>query len=587
MLSVSILLAGSLLFAQAAENEAAEAAPAAPAVEAPAPKASAPDTSAVVVADRGIDIEADATVTWGVDFGSGTGDADERGQKHGFENKCSWKVKFPIYKKGDITSKSSDSAMYAEVTLKDIELDILSEEDAKHFMLDGKVKKLEGKFVFYGAYLKVYNKPSFKPNFADIWEPLDQSDDYDHDDSEWKFEPGFDGYGFSLGYANEDLMGLDVALKFGSNGNWKSKADIEKVLTNATFVDATNVSADEAKKTYYIEKFYVADGKAIKIWEKEDVEEGDDVSSKTLFVVKENTKGPAIHSKYAIGFDLGMKPLDKLLGIKFSINSTFVKAEDYEFGIGDAYTKDKIVLSLGSEITSEPMDGLKVKLGFDGGMNFTDPNDAEKDGHFAWDVLFDTTYKWVGAGVYAGSENTAYKGTNQKDDNKKIADVALYLKFATKDDKEDASFLMEGLDAGAFFGMYRLASYANRDKDTSKDAQLPLMMKLWGSYKLAIGDSMWVKPFTHIWAETNHKEFADDTKAADQKEYMAVAYDLGVTFSPAEKVEFTAKWAHGKTEDDRYVKLMNMGSGSDAVISTPANHKNHNGTLTIGCKVKY
>ena len=58
-----------------------------------------------------IDIEADATVSWGVDFGSGTGKLEDKAM-HGFKNAASWKVKFPLIKKGErVGAVLSDGAL--------------------------------------------------------------------------------------------------------------------------------------------------------------------------------------------------------------------------------------------------------------------------------------------------------------------------------------------------------------------------------------------------------------------------------------------------------------------------------------------
>ena len=168
-----------------------------------------------------LDFEGDATVSWGIDLGSGTGGAAARYQTHGFKNEMSWKVKFPIIKKGDKTSgRKEDAKVYGELTLKDIELAVESKHDAKDFKPTGKVDKLEAKFVFFGAYLQVYNAPSFKTNYADLWKPIKNDDFKDAWDKQgYKFEPGFGGFGTKIGY-KYDALGLDVGLKVGSNNSW-------------------------------------------------------------------------------------------------------------------------------------------------------------------------------------------------------------------------------------------------------------------------------------------------------------------------------------------------------------------------------
>ena len=525
-----------------------------------------------------IDIDANATVTWGVDFGKGTQKLADRA-KHGFKNDLSWKVKFPLIKKGDKTSANSDVPVYAEVTLKDIELNILSKHDKndKKFALDGKVDKMEAKLVFYGAYITVYDKPSFKTNYANLWEPLKKSDDYDDKEDEvtYKFEPGCDGYGTKIGYANKDLMGLDVGLKFGSNGNWKANTDPNGIdYKNASAptlqnkAKDTKITADEAWYNVDTRKTYYKDDK---------------VPAGTYLVYDKTKNGKGWHSKYGIGLDFAMTPLDKLLGIKLNVNSTFEKVGKYKFGTADEQDGDSLALNIGAEVTSEPIDALMLKLGFDGGSSFNtnNINKGKPIYAFAWDMLFDAQYKWVGAGMYIASAGTPYFGVagNTTDAAKKYTpDMAFYAKFETKSDKKEASHLVEGLDAGVHLGFYRLLTFANKDKDNK--TQLPMLMKLFGSYKAALNDSMWVKPFATVWAETNHTKTEDGTTL--KKPYIGFMYELGVTYSPAEKVEVTAKWAHGKLDENKY------GGGSDGLlIKAPANYKNHNGTFTVALKVKY
>ena len=535
-----------------------------------------------------IDIEADATVSWGVDFGSGTGKAEDRTQ-HGFKNAASWKVKFPLIKKGDKTSAKSDVPVYAEVTLKDIELNIQSKHDKndKKFALDGKVDKLEAKFVFYGAYLKVYDKPAFTTNYANLWDPLKKSDNYDDvkDDVTFAFKPGFKGYGTKIGYANKNFMDLDVGLKFGSNGNWESKAAS----------DSIDYSSGTGDISYEPKGAVVPEDEA---WV--NVETGKPYFGKTDGSVKAPA-GPyfkyatkkgrkAWHSKYGIGLDFAMKPLDKMLGIKFNINSTFVHAKDHDTtkGYNDLsmtrQVENSVAFNIGAEVTSEPIDALKLKLGFDGGSLFYTGNYVVKNGKeeykkaFLWDMLFDTQYKWVGGGLYVASAGTrcqGYAGKTKDTSKTFISDMAMYVKFETKGDKKEASYLLEGLDAGVHLGFYKLLTFANKHKDTKMD--VPMLMKLWGSYKVTLKDSMWIKPFATLWVETNHWEEDPKPKTARTKPYVGVAYNVGVTYSPVEKVEINAEWAHGKLNENKYFDL----------IKAPANYHAHNGKLVMSVKVKY
>jgi len=456
-----------------------------------------------------IDVEADATLTWGIDLGAGTKGNFEDRAKHGFKNEASWKVSFPIIKKGDLTSsKKDDVPVYGEIILKDVQLALRSAHDKndKKFDFNGSVDKLEGKVVFYGAYLTVYNKPSFKTNYANLWKPL--ANDRSFSDKDFKFDPGFEGFGTKIGYANKDLLDLDVGIKVGSNGNWESKDDV--------------------------------------------------------------------HSKYGVGFDFAMKPLGNLLGVKFNANSTLVKVKDYKTGITAGYNGDSMALDVGAELLSKPFDGMEVKLGFDGaGTKFKNASGES----FAWDGLFNTTFRWISAGVYVSSDGTPYQGTNAA--GKNIMDMGAYAKLQIDSGKDKSgklkpSYLVDGLDAGVYFAAYRLLSHP------ATGMTLPMVGKVWGSYKVMLGDSFWIKPFANYWVESNHTKVSNGATISGS--YFGMAYNAGITCSPAEKVEFTAKWAQGKTNKNKYPgKLLK----NDYVIETPFNYANHNGTFTLACKVKY
>lgn len=476
-------------------------------------------------AESAIDIEADATLSWGVDFGS----SSDSTPRHGFNNEASWTVKFPIYKKADRTSTKSNVPVYGEVSLTEVKLNIVSEDgDKKKFIVDGKVKGLKAKLVFYGAYLTVHDKPDFSANYAQIWEPLEKDDDYD--EKPFTFKGKFDGYGTKLGYANKDLMDLDVGLKFGSNGNWETEPDKPEIDYTVAPSDVHNLApvppAPPAKVP--ADKIWVSKVDGKKYYEDEKPAPGE------YWEYGVKPVDPAKHGIYGIGFDFSMKPLDKMLAVALTVNSV----------LHTSYDKNPNV-NFGVKVTSEPIDGLAFKAAFDGMYVF--------DKSFDWDTLFTAQYKWVGAGVYVGSEGTFIgKGTP---DN--MVDMAVFAQFETKGEKEDATNLVEGLDAGVYVGMYRLIRGAN-------DNKFPLFTKVWGAYKININDSMWIKPFADLWLETVGKD-------------VKLAYDLGVTFSPVEKVEVQAKWNQGTTDKNKY----------ETVIDKSALNGDHYGTFVLSLTVKY
>ena len=525
------------------------------------------------VAEPKVDVDANATLSWGVDLGKG----DKIDAKHGFENKASWAVKFPLIKKGNAVSTKSDVPVYGEVILKDIELDIVSKKgkNGDRFGADGKVGGLSAKLWFYGAYMTVFDKPNFKANYAKLWDPID-TDDFDAND--WAFAPKFNGAGFKVGYANKDLMGLDVGLKLGSNGDWKSKDVTAHTEYYSKYFDG-DTKMDDDEELVADAPIEVEDRKPPAGW---------------YFVKKAVKAKTASHSKYGIGLDLSMKPLDKMLGIGFTVNSTLTHAKTYidggkenkgyNTGVGKVDPKT-VTFNFGIGITSEPIDGLSLKFGFDGGSKY-DTGSTPQYG-FAWDTSFDAGYKWVSGGVYVSSPGTKMAGTNKE--GKSITDLAAYVKFETAADKDDASNLVEGLDAGAFLGLYHLLSYS-KTMDNQKN-QLPMLLKVWGAYKVNVNDAMWIKPFADIWVETNNYYTLNSgkTKASGK---LGVAYDLGVTYSPVEKVEVTAKWQHGTINENHYFADAKIKSFVPFVYENKTtvnrmNDKGHKGRFVLSLKVIY
>ena len=549
-----------------------------------------------------LDIDGNATVSWGIDLGKGTGNADDRYQTHGFKNEMSWKVKFPILKKETKTSgRKEDAKVYGELTLKDIQLAVESKHDAKDFKPTGKVDSLEAKFVFFGAYLQVYNAPSFKTNYADLWKPV-LNDGFN---AHWtkdgkKFDPGFDAFGTKIGYKNANLMDLDIGLKVGSNNHWapteqkwSGKRDLGKFKSVINFIQ--NVSPDPLKAVPQGEIWVNLANGSIST-------PGDTPSTARYAVYEAEQKdyGAANHSKYGLGFDFSMKPLKEKLEFAVTFNTLFDSANDYKKGI-DTYTYrgNQVHMNTGAELKSEPMKDLKLKFGFDGGWAYAsygyDPaiSKPEKRHYvngslFAWDMLFETSYKWVSGALYAASEGTPFEGYNSKT-NLWTADLGARVEFKTEGKKDKANYLLEGLDAGVYLGMYRFIATANKKEDSK--FTLPLIMKVWASYEIKIGDSMSIKPFATFWGETNHvwhTEYRNSNSENKNWEgwvvepYFGIAYNVGVTYMPVEKVEITARWDHGKMGKNKY-----PGRATGYLIDATANHNNHNGTFVLSCKVKY
>jgi len=547
---------------------------------------------AVVDRESDLDIEASGTASWGVDLGIKDGTTGSDGKlkdtetRHGFKNEASWKVKFPLIKKGDRVSKKDDVPVYGEVTLKDIELNIQSEnKNEGKFGFDGKVDKLEAALYFYGFSLRVYNKPDFTTNYAQIWKPEDV-DDYKEDP--YKFAPGFNGQGVRFGYANKALMDLNVGVSFGSNGNWEAEAKPDGVDWSKSF-EVKEIDATKKPQTVPDDKVWL---------------DPSDLSKPPIYSVTSGKKSvvefakkngsSGLHSKYAAGVDFSMTPIEKLLSVAFKLNATFANAKKYE-GAGSKYMLSNNILAFGVEVKSQPIDGLTLKFGLDSGAMLKTGN-VNSDGKalkaLAVDALVSAEYKWVSGGVYIASPGTNvisatdFSGENGKDKdgkNKYITDFSVFAKFETKAKEDDPSHLVKGLDAGAFIGMYRLMTFVNRntDSDLLKKATIPLLMKVWGAYTLNLSDSSTIKPFADLWVETNHLNKIEEKNPDGY--VLGLAYDLGVEYVPVEKVTVTAKWSQGVITKNMYVANVTGAVIKNGVLDPQA----HKGQLVLSLKVAY
>lgn len=537
-----------------------------------------------------------ATLSWGIDFGSGTkkdSPTDPAYPYHGFYNEHDLGIYIPFFDRQEFNggSENKDATVYADVAFM-----AQPNGNRRADAFDWSVK---ARLTFFKVYMTVYNKPSFNTVYALGWNPITHKS-WENDRDGW-FNPSFKGWGTKIGYADKDLMDIDVGLKLGSNQNWLKKG---------------------------------ADGK--------------------------NYNGK--ESLYAIGLDFHMMPLGTYLGIDATVNSTFHAPNRYIAGItpenklGGKEGKN-VVTNFGVKLGSEPIDGLSVGLGFDGvtGLQYEN-KDGKEDATFGWDLGLTVGYKWVDFALYVCGPATQYHGYDVSDKDMSKwwedgANMAMHLGFVSEE-SGDTNFV-DGLAFHATLNMYDLlAKRNNEDVDDKKvkmatlndpnadpavaaakaaieadpaytasgktfddyvaenptnatvavyktaydnvkamtssysrlkklGATIPLGLNLGVSYKRHISDSMWIKPFAEFYGETNHYKNATDKEISSF--YFGLAYELGVTFSPIEKAEITAKWAHGKLNDNSY----EGGWDGEYMISDPANNKCHNGTFTLGLKLIY
>lgn len=270
-------------------------------------------------------------------------------------------------------------------------------------------------------------------------------------------------------------------------------------------------------------------------------------------------------NKYAFGLDLSLG-YDKWVTLDFGINATFDNVKDFgKAGVHEdvaaGSNPDKPYLGMGLKLGSKPVDGLALTLAMDALMN------VGTDSKVAFDLRFDASYKWVALGAYFGNDLSAYAGKDKN--NKAIGDMAAMIAFKSAA-SGDTNFV-EGLAFGVDFRLnHLLSAVPTGDKST-----LPMGISAWVNYKYALTDSMWVKPYANFWGETNRKSI--DASKTDK--FFGVAYKVGATFSPAEKIEIDTYWSQGKLSWNKY-------EGTEGMISAPA-FDAHNGTFVIGVKVIY
>lgn len=573
-----VLFSAVGLFAQEAADPAAEAPAASAVVEKPADPVKVPELPKLVdVVKPAVEVSGSTKLSWGIDLGKGDGSEGHKPDvKHGFKNEATWKVSFPLITKYTHPLAKDDMPVYGEVTIKDIEAGVESthEKDKDAFHLTGKVGGIEGKLHFYGAYMTIYNKPEFKTNYADLWKPIAGKDD---NTKTVEFKPGFDGWGTTIGYANKNIMGLDVGLKLGSNGNWESEEKYGDANKKEPFIlKEVNAGDKPADDKAWVDPMT---GELVK----------EATQRMTVFEYPRKDKKSGFHSQYGIGLDVKMN-YEKLLAVKLGLNVTLVPAKTYTSSEGKTvkgynegikgHVDKRNAFAFGTELMSEPIDNLKLKFAFDLGSQFATGNskDGKPETDVALDMLFDTSYKWVSAGLY-GAMGGIERGSRSDSSKHGLFDLGVYAKFETKADEKDASNLVKGLDAGVHLAAYRLLT--KHDKNNKNT--IPFIMKLWGGYRYMITDVISVRPFGEFWMETNHDESHVTAANRPNKPYIGNAFKVGVDFVPVEKVTVQAAFNMGGQNKEHAGSSWNDGKHA----LKPLNYASHKGTFILSCEVKF
>lgn len=165
-----------------------------------------------------VTVEGNATLSWGYNLET---------EAHGFKNAAEWKIVIPLIAKQTFAHKG-EGDNFAEISIVDAQYNIQGDHDgdANFTAGDKKIDKVTAKLNFGPMYVTVYDKPGFKTNNANIWDPI-KADSYGDSAEEngWLFEPGFDGWGTKVGYKTETF---DVGAKVGSKGTYEGVKDDSK-----------------------------------------------------------------------------------------------------------------------------------------------------------------------------------------------------------------------------------------------------------------------------------------------------------------------------------------------------------------------
>lgn len=577
------------------------------------------EKEAKVIADGlKVKVSGSATVKWGMDLTSGEIKAEDI--VHGFYNETNLAIKIPFFGTEQSFETKKEGDVYVDIAFNvkpranrkvmktaTKEVNVSSNLDGKFFAYD-----IDAKLVFFGVYIKAYNKPTFASEYALGWDQINRDPFADPDPQNNWWNPEFKGWGTTIGFAKKEWMDLNVGLKLGSNRTWMTGKNAEK---------------DAGYNP-------VLDGK---------------------------TPQP-LDTAYGVGLDFHMMPVEKYLAIDATVNSTLRGKHEYESGIeiGGGKEGKSMVTNFGLKLSSEPIDKLKIGLGFDGatGVPYTD-KDKNATETFGWDLGFTVGYKWVDFALYVCGTGTDLHGVDLSGNVPWMDGPNMATHLGFKSEAEGDTNFIPGLDIHASINAYDLLSkkssktltdseaekcmeakknFSNKEADdkykkdyeewldkqknsslvgktvaeikkafeeskegkeadmakkttyaTNKESlggfysltTVPLGLNIGASYKWQITDAMSLKPFFDVYGETNHYKNKTDEKL--KKTYFGIAYNVGLTFSPVEKAEITAEWSHGKLAANSY----EGGTRGQYMISDPANNKCHNGTFTLGLKLMW
>lgn len=502
----------------------------------------------------------EAKLSWGIDLGSGISGSDAA-ISHGFLNEASASVSLPFVKSG---SKQGEGDVYAFIDLSDVKLGL--EADLKGAKANGKVGKVSAKIVFFGAYITVYNAPSMNTSYAHR-NFLGNGN---------KFITGFGGYGTKLGYANKDMMDIDVGIKFVSNGSWEDRDG----YFSEKFIKEVKVNSDEWYNVPSGHELYYTDYDGTR----KKLGAGWKFLRAGVTYYEWQTASVESHSngRYAFGLDFHMMPVENYLTIDANFNMTIDRRNVYQRGARSNF--DKPIIGVGLNLKSTPIEGLNINLGFDGGHGYkSTSHPASPVPLFAWALGLGVDYKHEAAGTF---ETALYVSSDGTPYGKKAVVVLPGVKGGI-----DMAFsfgykglpFVKGLDIHTKVIVEQLLSKISKEQK-GNNVTFPIGFNFGLGYKYDITDSMSIKPYADLWGNTNMNMYKNGTVTA--KNYFGLAYKAGLEFMPMERLTIDASWQHGSLPERR--SAFDSDSAYDGGQEhAPFQYNSHNGKFILSATITY
>ncbi|QUL27341.1 hypothetical protein KEA62_00670 [Treponema pallidum] len=564
-----------------------------------------------------------AQLQWGIAFQKNPRTGPGK-HTHGFRTTNSLTISLPLVSKHTHTRRGeARSGVWAQLQLKDLAVELASSKSSTALSFTKPTASFQATLHCYGAYLTVGTSPSCVVNFAQLWKPF-VTRAYSEKDT--RYAPGFSGSGAKLGYQAHNVgnSGVDVDigfLSFLSNGAWDStdtthsKYGFGADATLSYGVDRQRLLTLELAGNATLEQNYLKGTEDPK---------NENKTALLWGVGGRLTLEPGAGFRFSFALDAGnqhqsdtkfyfrMAPSQRVHEVINSLGDTLLTSpqQDVVSFFVQELSKGSLLEKAGlvTLLAQRTIVGLASSGGYLRHLNGKgleinmrlieqqkNPDARMRTALFiSWlqftytktlniDALLRMQWKWLSSGIYFATAGTNIFGErvffkNQADH----FDFAGFLKLETKSG-DPYTHLLTGLNAGVEARVYIPLTYifyinngGAQYKGSNSDGVIntPILSKAWCSYRIPLGSHAWLAPHTSVlWATNrfNHNQSGD----ALLREH-ALQYQVGLTFSPFEKVELSAQWEQGVLSDVPYMGI------AESIWS-----ERHFGTLVCGMKVTW